>query len=615
MGKILKSTFDLLKMFWRGVDQARRWTINLLFLVLLAAAIVWSLADRRPEIPEKAALVLAPYGDLVEELSGDPDDRAILALLGERQPETLVRDLVEAVDEAAADERIQALFLKTDSLGRAGLSKLQTLRASIDRFRQSGKKVVAAGDYFSQGQYYLASTADEIHMNPLGLVFVTGYGSYRNYYKEALDKLSVDWHVFRVGEYKSAVEPYLRSDMSPEARESRRRWLTLLWQAYREDVESARGLEGGALDRYATAFPELLAEHGGDAAAVALELGLVDELAYRDQVRERMIELVGKNEDDHSFSQVGFGDYLRAVKKPRKERDQQVAVVVARGAIYDGSRPPGNVGGDSIAKLIREAREDDRVKALVLRVDSPGGSAFASEIIRRELELFQEDGKPVVASMGSVAASGGYWISMSADEIWAMPTTITGSIGIYAMLPTFPRTLERLGIRNDGVGTGSLAGTLRPERPLPDAAAQAMEMMVQQGYRDFIERVAAGRDRPVEEIDAIARGRVWVGRDALDLGLIDKMGGLDMAIEAAAGLADLGESYRVRYLRQKRDWRTRALDLLTGMIGDRLARSVDLPAPFGTETELVERLVDDLSGLDEFGDPAGFYAYCFCEPN
>ncbi len=612
---ILKSLIGPFVWFWRGVDRARRGVVNLLFLILLVVVLAWLLADDTPEVPKKTALVLAPYGDLVEELSGDPDDRAILALLGERSPETLVRSLVEAVDAAAEDERVQVLMIETDRLGRAGLSKLQTLKGAIDRFRSSGKQVIAAGDSFTQTQYYLASTADEVYLNPLGLVLVTGYGSYRNYYKEALDKLQIDWHVFRVGEYKSAVEPFLRSDMSPEARESRQRWLDVLWRAYSEDVEQARGLDAGSLDRYANDFADLLAEHEGDAASVAQALGLVDHLAYRDEVRSRLIELVGEDEEGTSFNRIGHDSYLRALEKPKVKSDNHIAVVVARGTIYDGSRAPGSVGGDSTAKLIRQAREDENVKAVVLRVDSPGGSAFASEIIRREIELTRQEGKPVVASMGSVAASGGYWIAMSAAEIWALPTTITGSIGIYAMFPTFSRTLENLGVNNDGVGTGKLAGTLRPDRQLPDEASRALELMIQSGYRDFIERVAAGRNKSVEEVDAIARGRVWAGIDARELGLVDQLGGLEMSIEAAARLADLGDDYRVSYVEQARDWRTRVIDLLVGSVADRFGSFGSAGSLPAGSAGIVDDWLEVFSSLEDFGDPNGYYAFCLCEPN
>ena len=615
MRQLITTLLEFWRFFWKGLDQARRLVVNVLFLVLLALLVGWLIADDTPEIPKTTALVLTPYGSLVEELSGESTEEVVLALLGEKRPETLMRSLLEAVEAAKDDDRIQALVLDTDRLGGAGLSKLQTLRAAIDSFKQSGKTVIATADYYSQTQYYLASAADEIYMHPMGLVMLTGYGSYRNYYKEALDKLQIDWHVFRVGEYKSAVEPYLRSDMSPAARESRQRWLSILWQAYSKDVEAARALDVGTLDHYSSAFADLLAEHGGDAAAVAQAVGLVDHLAHRDEVRERLIELVGQDDDGKSFSRISHGDYLRAVDKPREKSDNEIAVVVARGAIYDGSRAPGRVGSDSTARIIRQAREDDNVKALVLRVDSPGGSAFASEIIRRELQLTQAAGKPVVASMSSVAASGGYWISMSADEIWAQPTTITGSIGIYAMLPTYPRTLESLGVHNDGVGTGELAGTLRPDRRLPEEAARAMELMIGQGYTEFIEGVAAGREKSKEEVDEIARGRVWAGADAIELGLVDQLGGLEEAIAAAAARAELGEDFRVSYLQQERDWRSRALDWLVRVVISRLGPLPSLHPLLSVRTDLMDGLIEDLTALEEFGDPNGFYAYCFCEPN
>ena len=615
MRSIVKTISEFLRFCWKGLDQARRMAVNLLFLLLLAFAVAWLLDDDTPAVPKTTALVLAPYGSLVEELSDDSSEQAILALLDEKRPETLLRSLLKAIEYAKDDDRVQALVLDTDRMGRAGLSKLQTLRAAIDDFKASGKTVIATADYYSQTQYYLASAADEVYMHPMGLVMLPGYGSYRNYYKDALDKLEVDWHVYRVGEYKSAVEPYLRSDMSPEARESRERWLSVLWNAFAEDVERARSLDSGALDSYSSTFADLLAEHNGDAATAAVAAGLVDRLAYRDEVRQRLIELVGEDDDGKSFNRISHGSYLRAVEKPQKRSDNEIAVVVARGSIADGSRSPGSVGGDSTARIIRQAREDERVKALVLRVDSPGGSAFASEIIRREVELTQAAGKPVVASFSSVAASGGYWISMSADEIWAQPTTITGSIGIYAMFPTYPRTLEKLGVHNDGVGTGPFAGTLRPDRELPEQAAQAMELMIQQGYMEFVEGVAAGRKKTVEEVDEIARGRVWAGTDALELGLVDQLGGLEEAIASAAENAELGEDFRVQYLQQERDWRSRVLNWLVEAVVSRLGPIPSLHFLLDSKTGVVDDWIEGFSSLEEFGDPNGFYAYCFCEPN
>lgn len=615
MRRIWKTLYDSIRLFWRGLDQARRFVVNVVFLVLLVAGVAWWLADRRPQVPDGSALVVAPYGDLVEQLTGAPEDQALLALLGERRPETLLRTLLEALEAARDDERIEVLLLDLDRLGGAGLSKLQTLRRAIQEFKNSGKPVIATGDFYSQPQYYLAAAADEIYLHPMGVVLLTGYGSYRNYYKEALDRLAIDWHVYRVGEYKSAVEPYLRNDMSPEAREARQRWLSLLWESYAQEVEQARGLEAGTVQRYASEFAAGLERHGGDAAELARSVGLVTHVAHRDELRQQLIDRLGRDDEGESFRQIDHQSYWRAVKKPAAEGGGRVAVVVAKGPIYDGSQLPGAVGGDSTSRLIRQAREDESVAAVVLRVDSPGGSAFASELIRREVQLTRDAGKPVVASLSSVAASGGYWISMSADEIWAAPTTLTGSIGIYAMLPTFSRSLAKLGIRNDGVGTGELAGTVRLDRPIPPTADRALELLIEQGYREFIEGVAAGRGKTLEEADLAARGRVWAGTDALRLGLVDDLGDLEEAIAAAARLAELGEDYRAWYVEPEAGWRQRLLGWLVASLGERWAGLPSLSVFLPPLSVGVEELIGDTVELVRYRDPNGLYAYCFCDPN
>lgn len=609
----LQLLLDSLRLFWKGLDQARRATVNLLFLILVVLAIGWWIEDDTPKVPKTTALVLAPYGDLVEELSGDSDQKAILALLGERQPETLMRSLLEAIEMAKTDDRVQVLVLDTDRMGRAGLSKLQTLRAAIESFKESGKKVIATADYYSQTQYYLASTANEVYLHPMGMVMLTGYGSYRNYYKEALDRLEVDWNVFRIGEFKSAVEPFLRSDMSPEARQNRSRWLEELWMVYRTDVASSRGISPEAVAAYSNDFHGKLAAHAGRASAAAEAVGLVDRVVERDEVRDRLIELVGENEETHSFHRIDYSTYLEAVDKPSAKSDNVVAVVVARGAIYNGRRPPGSIGGDSTAELIRRARNSDEVKALVLRVDSPGGSSFASEIIRREIELTRDSGKPVVVSMGSVAASGGYWIAMSADQIWAHPTTITGSIGIYAMAPTFERSLARLGINNDGVGTGPFAGTLRPERTLPDEAKLALQLGLQAGYEDFIERVADERGMTVEQVDQVARGQVWTGAEARRLGLVDELGELQEALDAAAESAGVLDDFRVAYIEQEGGATSKVLAALLEGTASRLGSWPLSMLWDRSRWSGLETLLGEMTRLSEFNDPGGLYAYCFCD--
>jgi protease-4 len=507
------------------------------------------------------------------------------------------------------------MYLDLNKMQGGSLSKLQTLRKALEEFKAAGKTIIASADYYGQPQYHLAAVADEVFLHPMGMVFVTGYGSYRRYYRDALDMWEIDWNVFRVGEYKSAVEPFLRNDMSPEAKESRLAWLSELWVAYRQDVAEARGLETEAIEGYVQNLPSLLSDHDGQAAELAKATGLVDEVAYRDQVRDRLIELVGEDEETKSFRQIGYRSYLEAVKKRQQGRDVAVAVVVAKGAILGGSQPAGRIGGKSTARLIRQARENDKVKALVLRVDSPGGSSFASEVIRREVELTREAGKPVVASFGSVAASGGYWISMPADEIWAHPTSITGSIGIFAMVPTFQRTLAKLGVHNDGVGTSNLAGTLRPDRELPAEAALALQEMIDWGYQDFITKAAAGRHMTVEEIDRIARGRVWTGRDALRLGLVDHLGGLEEAIAASAVRAGLGDDYEIVYFEKEPSSTDRLLSQFLGWLATRAGLRLDLGQRGLPLVTLLEPLAGPDDGLQITDDPKGLFAYCFCEPN
>lgn len=613
MRTILKSLAEVLSHLWRALDQARRLVVNLLFLLLLFLLLSWLLTGDRQKVPDSTALVVEPVGGLVEQLYGTPDERALLKLLGRHRPESLVRNIREAIHAAGGDDRVKVLYLDLKRLGGAGLSTLQTLRLDIEEFKATGKPVLASADIYSQSRYFLAASADEIMVHPMGLVWLPGFSSYRNYYKDALDRLEVDSNVFRVGEYKSAVEPFMRSNMSPEARQNRRQWIEELWGVYRTELAAARGLTPEALEIYSRDFDRKLADHAGRAAVVAEAEGLVDRIVNRDEVRARLVEIVGEDEKDHSYHRIDYLSYLETVEAPSEKSENVVAVVVARGAIYNGRRPPGSIGGDSTAELIRRARNDEAVKALVLRVDSPGGSSFASEIIRREVELTRAIGKPVVVSMASVAASGGYWISMSADQIWAHPTTITGSIGIYAMAPTFQKTLARLGIRNDGLGTGPFAGTLRPERELPDEVVQAMQLSVEAGYQEFISRVAEERGMTMAHVDQMARGQVWTGAEAHRLGLVDELGGLAEALEAAAETAGVLDDHRVAFIEQEVGRTSRVLAALLEGAASRLAVGRVSSLTLSDRWPGVDTLLREVTGLSDFNDPGGLYAFCFCE--
>jgi protease-4 len=598
---------------WRGIDAARRVFVNLVFVALVIVLLIVLFSDDSPEIADGTALVIAPKGQLVEQLTGQSIRRAIDEARGTAPPETLLKDVIDAIEAGKDDDRVQALVLNLSAFGGGRMTKLQDVRDAIVDFKTSGKKVVAVSDFYEQDAYYLAANADEILVNKMGGVVLYGFGRYKMYYKEGIDRLGLDVHVFRVGEYKSAVEPYLRNDMSPQAKEANLEWLGDLWRIYLEDIAAARGMAIEQLEEYANEFPRLIEEANGDTAKAALDFGLVDQALTRIEVREHLIELVGEDEDTNSYNRIAFSEYLEAMDEDRfgrKAKGDRVGVVVARGTILDGSHPAGTIGGDSTAALIRQARNDDDVKAIVLRVDSGGGSAFASEIIRRECEKARADGKPVIASMGSVAASGGFWISTSSDQIWAYPSTITGSIGIFGMFPTYQRPLAKhLGVRVDGVSTAPLAG-IRPDRELPEEVGQVIQSMIDQGYREFLERVAESRGMTTEEVDKIARGRVWSGEDAYELGLVDNLGDLDDAIAAAAELAELGEEYEVSYIEKEVKFKDKLIkELMAKAIGIAGAE-VEEETPLDGLIRQIQRSAADFAALN---DPNHAYALSMIE--
>lgn len=604
----------------RGVDLSRRIVANFLFVLLLIFVLAALGGGGGAAVPSEAALVLAPQGVLVEQLSGDPLERAMDEALGSYVAEELMDDLLDAIAAAKDDDRIQAIYLSLNSFQGGGLDKLQRLHGALEDFKAAGKTVVASADMYTRGGYLVASAANEVHLHPMGAVLLDGYGRYRTYHREAIERLELDWNVFKVGEFKSAVEPYLRDNMSDEAREANMEYLGDLWTGYLEHVAAARNINAQELRNNLDAMAGMVTEAEGHLAQVALNTGLVDHLSKRTEVRQRMMDQVGANDSGTSFSQVSMDEYLEALGESRhrhKTTGDGVGVVVARGTILDGTQPPGKIGGDSTAQLIRQARNDDTVKAIVLRVDSGGGSALASEVIREELAAAREDGKKVVVSMGSVAASGGYWVATSSDEIWASPNTITGSIGIFGMIPTYQKPLAKyLGTRVDGVGTNWLAGALRPDRELDPRVGEIIQANVERGYRQFLDRVAEARDMTPAEVDPYARGRVWSGSDAHDIGLVDQLGDLDEAIASAAALAGLGDDYAVRIIEKE-------LELSEQIAAQLLAKAESALGFFNIErltppkSSMERRLMDNLNGhlefLSLFDDPMHVYAHCLCE--
>jgi len=577
---------------WRGLDVLRR-CMHLLLLLALFGIVIGALRQSTPRLPDKAALVVRPSGDIVEQLSGEPIERALNEAQGEGVPQTLLWDLTSAIRAAAVDPRILMLVIQTDDMGSAGQAKLEELAAAIGAFRHSGKKIIAHGTYFLQSQYYLAAQADEVYLDPFGFVLLDGYDRYRMFFKDALDKLSIDMHLFRAGKFKSAAETFTRRDMSAEDREESEAYLQALWRGYRTAVADARSLKAEAIAQYADSYVATVATAGGDTAKVAKDSGLVSGLKTQQEVEDRLVDLVGADTSGKSYRQVSVADYLRATHAEDKQRGkgQAVGVIVASGEILDGKQPPGTVGGESTAQLLREARQDRDIRAVVLRIDSPGGSVLASEQIYREVLALKHDGKPVVVSMSDVAASGGYYIAAGADQIIASPNTITGSIGVFAGIPTFNRSLAKLGINVDGIGTTPLSGATELDRPLSADAGRLVQITVDHAYEEFLARVAKGRGKTREAVDAIAQGRVWAGGEARQQGLVDRLGNYDDAVaEAAQQLL-----FRVR------------------STGERVLERIGL-AQSGA-AQLVQRLKPldvEIARWARLSSPNSIYAYCFC---
>jgi protease-4 len=594
-------------------------------LLVIAGFVLGALRGSVPRVPDQAALVIAPGGTIVEQLSGDPLSRAVAQARGQGHEETSLWDLIDSIRAAAKDARIRVLVLNFDQMtGVAGQPTMAELVKAIREFKTSGKKVIAYGQAYDRDAYYLASVADEIYLDPLGYVLVDGYSRYRWYYKDILDKLNVDINVFRVGKYKSAVEDYTRMDMSPEDRQESLAYLNALWTGYQTSVDGARALPAGAVANYSNSLPQVAADAKGAGASVALKARLVTGIKTPAEVVRRISEITGADEDG-GFHQVSAEDYARLVHSAtgltRRDRER-VAVIVAVGEILDGNQPSGTIGGDSTARLLRAARLDNKIRAVVLRVDSPGGSVTASEAIYREMLALHAAGKPVVVSMANYAASGGYYISAPADEIWASPATITGSIGIFAELPNINRALAKVGIGVDGAGTTPLAGQLRQDVsalsvPLGEGTRKLLQATIDYGYSQFLEHVAGGRHKTVAQVDDIAQGRVWAGVDAQANGLVDHLGSFDDAIKAAAARAHLSD-YKLQFLQPELSW-AQSLALQVKVRAVQALASTGLAdlsglAPLGGLAPLVQStpMARELLRLSHFDRSDRLYAYCFC---
>ncbi len=598
--------------FWHTLDLTRRVILNVVFFFLLYLVYVLFLRPDEPlRVNVDTTLVLRPYGYVVEQYSGSPVDRALQQATSQAPQETRLRDLVEAVDRAAADDHIVQLVIDTDYLWGIGLAALRELEQSVEGFKATGKPVVAVGDVFSQQQYYLAALADEIWLNPDGIVWIDGFAHYRHFYREGLEKLEVEINLFRVGEYKSAMEPFVRDDMSEEARESAKFWLDDLWLQYLEGVSRHRGIPVQTITEAVNDMADRLEAVEGDFARFAKDLGLVDRLITAPEARRELARRGAPNEAGDSFRAVGVETYLQVTEfTKRKRAGNKVAVVVAEGDIVSGHQSPGRIGSESFAAQLREAGRNGDYRAVVVRINSPGGESFASEVIRREIQALRDQGKTVVVSMGDVAASGGYWMAMAADEVWASPSTVTGSIGVFGMIPTFSATLEKIGVHADGVGTTELAGKLRLDRPLDPQIRRIFQSSTEKVYDDFLSLVSEAREMTPEEVHEVARGRVWSGAQAADRGLVDRMGTLKDAIDAGARIAGLGPDYQVEYIEpQLTAFENFILEITTGALEKLEFTTV---APALVRQPLLQQLLGDLQALMREDRTLTIAAHCLC---
>lgn len=598
---------------WQLIDTTRKVLLNLVFFGLLIVVVMVLMdSGERLILHPATALVITPYGNVVEQYSGTPLDMAVQQATEETRRETRLRDLVNAIRRARSDERIVRLVIDPGYLSGIGLASLLELEAAIADFKTSGKPVVALTDSMGQAQYYLAAMADEIWLHPEGMVWIDGFAAYRNYYREGLEKLEVEINLFRVGEFKSAMEPFIRDDMSPEDREANLYWIGSLWQQYLEAVSRQRGIPLVDLSESINHFADRLEASGGDFARLALDLGLVDRLISRPEAHQELALLGAPEGNGQGFRQIDFDNYLFLTEpQHRLGGKSKVQVVVAEGEIVSGYQPAGMIGTESLTEQLRAASEDSDVRAVVLRINSPGGESFASEKIRRELQAMREGGRTVVISMGDVAASGAYWIAMAGEEVWASPASITGSIGVFGIFPTFARPLEKLGIHTDGVGTTPLAGKSRLDLPMDADLKRIFQGATEQTYRKFIEVVAAGRNMDASEVEEVAQGRVWSGAQAKDRGLVDQTGTLQQAIDSAARIAGLGSDYEVEYSEFKFGPVERFLLELTGSTLSRLGVTPATSA--WRANSLIDGLLSDLRFLANSANGFTLAAHCLCK--
>ncbi|EAY1319274.1 signal peptide peptidase SppA [Salmonella enterica] len=599
------------KWTWRLLNFVREMVLNLFFIFLVLVGVgIWMQIGNgsNSEQTARGALLLDISGVIVDKPSTNHRlgalGRQLFGASSDRLQENSLFDIVNAIRQAKDDRNITGIVLDLKNFTGADQPSMRYIGKALREFRDSGKPVFAVGENYSQGQYYLASFANKIWLSPQGQVDLHGFATNGLYYKTLLDKLKVSTHVFRVGTYKSAVEPFIRDDMSPAAREADSRWIGELWQNYLHTVSANRQISPQQLFPGAQAIIDGLTSVGGDTAKYALDHKLVDALASSADVEKALTKQFGWSKTENNYRAISYYDY--SLKKPA-DNGGTIAVIFANGAIMDGEETPGNVGGDTTASQIRDARLDPKVKAIVLRVNSPGGSVNASEVIRAELAAAKAAGKPVVVSMGGMAASGGYWISTPANYIVASPSTLTGSIGIFGVINTVENSLSSIGVHSDGVSTSPLA-EISMTKALSPEVQQMMQLSIEYGYKHFITLVAEARKRTTEQINQIAQGHVWTGEDAKANGLVDSLGDFDDAVAKAAELAKL-KQWHLDYYQDEPTVLDMVMDSMTGSVRAMLPEAIQaiLPAPLVSAANTVKAEGDKLAA---FNDPQNRYAFC-----
>ncbi|MDQ7002684.1 MAG: signal peptide peptidase SppA [Ghiorsea sp.] len=582
----------------KGIETTRYVMVNMFFLLLLGF-LVYSLMQAQPSMPERAILQLDLQGALVEQVKHPSFG---LSLLTNPEPKQVkVHDVVMALEMAAKDDRILGVRLDVGKLSSAALPHLQEVRAAIEAFKKSGKPVMAYADNLSQAQYYLAASADMLYLHPMGNIALQGYSVYRNYIKDALDSLGVDVHVFRAGKYKSAVAPFIQNAMSDAEREADSQWLNTLWDVYKSDIQAMRGIKPERLQAVLDTPAASIKAYDGHLGQLFIGEGWVDALLYPEQADAKLQAKTGHADlIDYKAYVMANSSFLPS---PPEQADNWVGIITGSGQIYSGEQPSGMIGSDSMVDLLNTALDDDRIKAVVLRLNTPGGSAQASESIRHAVEVLRQHGKPVVVSMGSMAASGGYWIASAADEIWASPATITGSIGVFGIVPNISNSLNKLGIHTDGLGTTKLAGAMRIDKPLTPELAESIQLSIDQIYQEFISHVAQGRNIPQAKVEELAQGRVWSGKDAKDLGLVDALGNLDDAIKAAARLAHIEEDHTAVEVIPPMN----ALEFMIENVMSEVMVRLDIQ-PSSTVSMLIQAFDVKLQHIFALNDPRGIYA-------